>query len=59
MLDFFGGVCYTIIVPRKGNLSRLEKNFEKVKKGLDKPNRPWYNKNVPRERKWKGSQKKL
>jgi hypothetical protein len=32
MLDFFGGMCYTIIVPRGGDLSRLEKNFEKVKK---------------------------
>jgi hypothetical protein len=34
-----------------------KKTFEKLKKSLDKPNRPWYNKNVPRERKWKGSQK--
>jgi hypothetical protein len=44
-------ICYTIIVPREGNLSRLEKTLKKLKKGLDKPNRPWYNKNVPRERK--------
>jgi hypothetical protein len=44
-------MCYTIIDPREGDLSRLEKTLKKLKKRLDKPNHPWYNKNVPRERK--------
>jgi hypothetical protein len=36
-----------------------KKTLKKLKKGLDKPTNLWYNKNVPRERNWKGSQKKL
>jgi hypothetical protein len=48
-LDFFGGVCYTIIVPREGDLSRLsKKTFEKLKKSLDKPPTLWYNKSTKR-----------